>query len=197
MVRKSLDRSPKRDYYLGAVKKFQPLKKDMQTIAQKEFLKNYGFSIYEVLYLGCPKHPSEDGWGCPINNEGHCDCKSTSNKSYWKTDNLPLMEFRRKLKETSEYITYVFSEDDGTGRKIGEGQIKRINKNLNAHYNHGISKVKQTSCDRKDLNEIAKRCRKSKTCLLFVKPVESKDDARRAKKEIKQKYRGWLDWDQK
>ena len=169
----------------------------MPSIIQKESLKNQGFSTHAVLYLGCPKHPSKNGWGCPVDNEGNCLCRCARNKSYWKIDSLPLREFTKKLKKTSEYITYVFSEDDGACRKIGEGKINRINANLNAHYNHGRSNVKQTNCDRKDSNEIAKRCRKSKTCLLFIKPAKNKKDAKHTEKEIKQNYRGWLDWDQK
>ncbi len=165
----------------------------MQSIVHKEFLKNQGFSIHEIVYLGCLRHPSKEGWGCPVDHNGKCVC----NKSYWEIDDLPLGKFIKKAGETSEHITYVFSENDGICRKIGEGKVEQIRANLKAHYNHGISKAKQTNCDRKDSNKIAKRCRKNKTCFLFIKPATSKEDAKRTKIKIKHDYYGWLDYDQK
>ena len=166
-----------------------------KTISNQK-LQQLGFIKHEITYEGCPDHPSSDGWGCPTDSKGNCVCKSGM-APYWSIDQEPIGLFTNKQKAISEFITYVFVEANGVCRKIGEGKVERVRANLKAHYNHGLTKSRKTANDRATSDTIARTCRKNKISFVFVKPAESKDEARFMEHIVKSSYAGWLDYDQK
>ncbi len=96
----------------------------------------------------------------------------------------------------SPAIAYVFVEQTGEVRKIGEGLPNRILANLRAHYNHGTTKAGATRRNRLSGNSIARQCRLAGDFILYLKWEVSKEEAQKTQAKLKSLLCGWLDYDQ-
>jgi hypothetical protein len=154
------------------------------SVIDATYLLDMGYSQFTVKYFDCKQHQGK-----------FCVCGGNANK-YWTIDGVPINKFVKDLENVHVFISYIFIDHDNICRKIGEGRVDRIKANLKAHYHHGPTKSSRTKLDRLNGNLIASECRNNPLCKLFIMGFKEKSLAKDQESVIKDKHKGWLDYDQ-